>query len=133
MTARPGWRPANVYVPQLVDLAVLREQLAEYMARPLLTEGTVVQYKACLDRFRRWCERRRLSPFPTTPQVLGAWLAAALSGAARVDLPGTAEESDEGAPAPLTMGTVDQTWAALAWWHRSPNMISPTEDTWVRT
>ena len=63
MTARPGWRPANVYVPQLVDLAVLREQLNEYMARPLLSPRTVEAYEACLDWFSRWCEgRARVRP-----------------------------------------------------------------------
>ncbi len=134
MSNRPGWRPANTYVPEVTDLALLRADLTAYMTRPLLTDDTVTKYKACLKRFQTWCVDRGLPAFPTRPEVLGAWLAAALLGTARVDSP-TAEDTarSRDAPEPLSMATVDQVWAAVAWKHGSLPDVSPTDDRWVQT
>ncbi|MGY1738363.1 hypothetical protein [Geodermatophilus sp. SYSU D00684] len=138
MTGRPGWRPANVYVPQLVDLDVLRARLADYMSRPRLAARSEETYEQCLSRFRRWCESREVVALPTSVPVLGAWMVAALTGAARVDAfeatdeQGTVPEENDERP-PLSMTVIDQTWAALAWWHHGQKLTSPTDDAWAQT
>ncbi|MGY1883963.1 hypothetical protein ACI799_01500 [Blastococcus sp. SYSU DS0753] len=138
MTRRPGWRPANVYVPKRVDLGALSERLTQYMAGPRVAASSVATYERCLRRVEIWCRRRGVPWFPMSPQVLGAWLAAGLLGTARTGAVGATMDEGEGshesvAPAPLAMSTVDQTWAAIAWQHRSRGVSSPTEDLWAQT
>ncbi|MBB3084218.1 hypothetical protein [Geodermatophilus sabuli] len=135
MTKRPGWRPAHVYVPERADLVALSERLTQYMAGPRLAPSSVKSYEWCLRAVEAWCRRRGLPSFPMPPQVLGAWLAAALHGTARTGAVGepAAEDDGAGAPEPLSMSTVDQTWAAIVWQHRSRRAASPTDDPWAQT
>lgn len=136
MTKRPGWRPQNTYHPETVDLAALRAELARYMAGPRLSAASILAYERCLARVEAWCAERRLHAFPLTPQVFGMWLAAALLGTARMPSSAPTPSDDSGAlepPAPLSMSTVDQTWAAVAWQLSSRGASSPTDDPWVKT
>lgn len=137
MTKRPGWRPTNVYLPETVDLTALRAELSRYMAGPRLAARSVAEYEWCLRRVEAWCTERQLQAFPLDPQVLGMWLAAALLGTARMASAAETTQDDNGdepePPAPLSMSTVDQTWAAVAWQHSSQRRPSPTDDPWVKT
>jgi hypothetical protein len=135
VSKRPGWRPANVYVPERIDLVALRERLTQYMAGPRVAASSAASYDWCLSQVEAWCRRRGVTPFPMSPPVLGAWLAAALHGTARTGRSeATRTAGDDGeAPAPLSMSTVDQTWAAIAWQHQSRRMPSPTDDRWAQT
>lgn len=133
MSKRPGWRPANSYVPRRVDLAGLRADLAAFMAQPRLSESTVSSYTRCLKRFRSWCESRELRAFPTTPAVLGAFLAAGLLGTARTVVDTSLSDQAEAELEPLCMSSVDQVWAAIAWWHDRERLPNPTADLWART
>ena len=106
------------------------------MAGPRLSAASILAYERCLTRLEAWC--RRTATVRVSAHPAGAWHVVGRGAAGqRADAVDRSTPSDDSGalepPEPLSMSTVDQTWAAMAWQHLLPAVPSPTDDPWVKT
>ena len=77
---------APIVVRRADDVRPLTLQAARSLARSQVYQSaadapaTLLAYKADLANFKAWCLERRLEPMPSTPEIVGAYLADAGRG-----------------------------------------------------
>jgi len=90
------------------DVARIETAIAAHHA-----PSTLESYGSAWRGFERWCHQRGFTPLPATPEVVCAYIIT---------------QAERG----LTMGMVTSTLAAIAHWHTSAGMKSPTDSELVR-